>query len=258
MAYIYILKNKVNNKLYVGQTTNIIKRFSSHKKSKSSQIISRAIRKHGWDNFIKYVYLCPKCLLDFIEKFLIKIFKATDSSCGYNIYSGGNKNKKYSEEFKEKLSEVHKGQFAGEKHPMYGKHHSEESKKKMSETQLKNPSKYWLGKHHSDATKIKMSENRKGKFSGKDSPFYGTHRSDKTKKKIGKANKGRKSKLAKKVICVDTGKIFDSILAASKYIGCSENSIGNCCRGKTKTGAGYHWMFYDEYLMMYKNDQEVA
>lgn len=32
-----------------------------------------------------------------------------------------------------RVSETMKGKFAGEKHPFYGKHHSEETKKKMSE-----------------------------------------------------------------------------------------------------------------------------
>lgn len=36
-------------------------------------------------------------------------------------------------ELKKKLSEAHKGQFVGDKHPMYGSNHKEETKKKISE-----------------------------------------------------------------------------------------------------------------------------
>ena len=52
----------------------------------------------------------------------------------------------------------------GEKHPMYGKHHSEETKKKLREA-------------------------RKGKHLGKDNPFYGKHHSEEAKKKLSEINK---------------------------------------------------------------------
>ena len=61
------------------------------------------------------------------------------------------KGKHHSEESKNKMSEAKKG----EKHPMYGKHLSEETKKKMREAKK--------GKHLSEGTKNKMSEAQKGK-----------------------------------------------------------------------------------------------
>ena len=61
-----------------------------------------------------------------------------------NAYAKGkpawNKGKKMSEEFCKKNSESHKGILAGEKHPMYGKHFTEESKKKMSDAKK---GKHW-------------------------------------------------------------------------------------------------------------------
>lgn len=54
----------------------------------------------------------------------------------------------------------------GSNHPMYGKHHSEEAKRKIS----KNNSRYWLGK---------------------DGPMLGKNHSEETKRKISKSNKGR-------------------------------------------------------------------
>ena len=38
------------------------------------------------------------------------------------------------EEIKGKIRQSHIGLLAGEKHPMYGKHHTEESRRKMSES----------------------------------------------------------------------------------------------------------------------------
>jgi len=61
----------------------------------------------------------------------------------------------------------------------------------------------------------------------------------------------------KKVICVTTNKIFDSLTMAGKSIEISDNGIRSCCRGRNKS-AGKHpitgeklvWMYYDEYLKL--------
>ena len=62
---------------------------------------------------------------------------------------------------------------------MFGKHHSEESKKKLSEINQgkKHP---FFGKHHTEEANLKMSEAAKGRTLSKD-----------TKRKIGEANKIR-------------------------------------------------------------------
>lgn len=77
-----------------------------------------------------------------------------------------------SEETKRKISEA----LSGSKHPNFGKHHSEKIRKKMSESAKGRG----LGRHLSEETKRKMSESRKGK-----------RRSDEWKKRIGDANRGR-------------------------------------------------------------------
>jgi len=57
---------------------------------------------------------------------------------------------------------------SGENHPLYGKHHTEETKRKMS------------GKKHSEESKRKMSINRMGEKN----PFYGQEHSEETKRKM--------------------------------------------------------------------------
>lgn len=59
-----------------------------------------------------------------------------------------------------------------------GKHHSEEARKKMSESRKGNQNN--KGKHHSDETKRKISEANKGK-----------HHSEESKKKMSEAQKGK-------------------------------------------------------------------
>ena len=49
----------------------------------------------------------------------------------------------------------------------------------------------------------------------------------------------------KKVLCIDTKEIFSGLDEAAKAVGGSPGSIGNCCRGKSKTASGYHWKYLD-------------
>lgn len=55
----------------------------------------------------------------------------------------------------------------------------------------------------------------------------------------------------KKVICIETGKIYRSIMDASRDTGFSSTSIGNMCRGKSKDlpinrKINIHFKFYEQ------------
>lgn len=51
----------------------------------------------------------------------------------------------------------------------------------------------------------------------------------------------------KKVICVETGEIFQSINKAASSIGRDAKGIRSCCTGSAQTCGGLHWRFFDEY-----------
>ena len=85
---------------------------------------------------------------------------------------------------------------SGENNGMYGKHLSDEAKRKIGEAHL--------GKHLSEEHKKKISESEKGKVTseetkakqresklGKKNPMYGKHMSDSAKSKISKFNKNK-------------------------------------------------------------------
>jgi len=80
----------------------------------------------------------------------------------------------------------HHNHNKGEKHPMFGKHHSEETRKKISLAGLGRipPNK---GKHHTEETKAKMSLTRKGKPSSN----KGKLMSEKTRKNMSIAQTGK-------------------------------------------------------------------
>lgn len=48
---IYQVKNKINNKIYIGQSIDIERRWNQHKYGKGSIILKNAIEKYGLDNF---------------------------------------------------------------------------------------------------------------------------------------------------------------------------------------------------------------
>lgn len=92
---IYIIRNKVNDKVYVGQTHVSIKlRFQNHLSAARrglDYVIGKAIRKHGEENF--YVELLEECLIEELnerEKYWISFFNSTDNRFGYNMSVGGN------------------------------------------------------------------------------------------------------------------------------------------------------------------------
>lgn len=68
-------------------------------------------------------------------------------------------------------------------------------------------------------------------------------RADERRCKLSEAKKGSKHPRAKKVMCVETGQVFDTIKEASELLGISYTNISDCCRDKQKTCGGYHWRY---------------
>lgn len=60
-----------------------------------------------------------------------------------------------------------------------------------------------------------------------------------------KARKARAKKYSKKVLCKETGKIYNSISEASVLNGLGYSHISQCVNGKRKTCGGLHWELVD-------------
>ena len=52
--------------------------------------------------------------------------------------------------------------------------------------------------------------------------------------------------LSKKVICITTGEIFNSMREACRKYNISSGSMTECCQGKRKTAGGYKWEYFKE------------
>lgn len=96
MVGIYKITNKVNGKVYVGQSIDIIDRWKQHyykafnsKEVAFNSAIHSAFRKYGIENFeLEVIEECSAEELDEKEKFWVKEFNSLSPN-GYNILSGG-------------------------------------------------------------------------------------------------------------------------------------------------------------------------
>ena len=111
MGIIYSAKNKVNEKVYIGKTYNpLYVRKNSHKydaKRGEPSYFYNALRKYDWDDFDWNVELNTD-YVDFWEKVFINNYKSQGLS--YNLKPGGDGGP-HTEETKKKISESQKGKI---------------------------------------------------------------------------------------------------------------------------------------------------
>ena len=214
---IYCYTNKINNKKYIGQTTNEnLRRIkfhtqeeycTSHKNGGRLSHFDNARKKYGVDSFAYEVLeqVTAEDLdtlhlkLDKLERFYISKYDSYNN--GYNSTTGGSSGWIASKETKDLMSNIAKRRFRDpNSHPMYGKHHSEEAKKRISNS-------------------------KKGTKTGGNNSF------------------------SKAVICyTKQGEFireFSSIAEANLFVGKPRNatSINRCCAGTLLSAYGYVWKF---------------
>ncbi len=218
-----------------------------------------------------------------IEIKLIEQYNTTDRLYGYNISKGGdtgnglsginhplygihklgknspNYGKHHSQISKDKISEAHK-LMIGELNPFYGKHHSDETKEK-----IRNQNKgRFIGKENPrakpvicletgiiyDTVKIaadennlhsgnivnscEMKRNKTGNLHWQYLQDYKNGIKIDILKNVGNS---------KKILCVETGIVYDSIKQASVDIGVDTSGISKVCSGTRKLAGGYHFKY---------------
>lgn len=221
MTGIYLIKNLVNGKKYIGQSVDIQRRKKEHKYicSESNQSLKRAYNKYGYDNFsFEVLEECDKSLLDEREIFWIEKLKPE-----YNRTRGGRgvTGISFSEETKEKLREAGKKQWNSK---------TEEEKAQIIKNNLKGPQ---VGHSVSEETREKLRNANLGK-----------KQSQETIKKRCAKLKGRhrdNSYRNKPVICIETGEVFKSIKDANEKYGLS--TLCGHLKGKYKTCKGKHYRY---------------
>ena len=204
-----------SGKIYIGQSININSRIRKYrnKNCKNQVRLYNSILNYGFENhsfeiieecfanklnekerFWQNYYNCTgnkglNCKLTETDSISGKLSEETKFKIGFS-----NKGKKRTVEQIENMSIIMKGKFSGEKHPMYGKKHTEDAKNKISESKKGN--KNMLGKNHSEKSKEKISNSLKGFKHTEESKakiskgLLGRKVSIETRKKISESNKG--------------------------------------------------------------------
>ena len=279
--YIYIHTNKINNKVYIGQTSKAPeerwkKNGYGYLQKKNGEYIqplfARAIKKYGWNNFEHIIWAegLTAEKANEIERLLIALYNSNDPEYGYNLRSGGN-NSKHSEETKKKMSEIMKGKPS----PNKGILMSEAQKQKISnskkgistgpksEDTKRKISEGNKGKIVSEETRKRISEARKEcwkdedyrqnqiekhKWQAKENhPMYGKHHSEETIEKIRQAH----TKMY--VWCIELEELFYSPEDVKRKLGIDASDVRKVCKGLKQsagkhpvTGEKLHWKFIDK------------
>lgn len=216
---IYMIQNKVNNKIYIGQAVDIEDRWKAHRSGlrggyHPNKHLQNSWKRDGEENFEFTILLeCKESQLNTFEEYYIFELMTYDPRVGYNNSYGGNSGRP-----------------------------TEEAKRKMSESRK--------GKQLSEEHKRKLSEANKGKYCGEKNPNYGKQLSEETKRKISE-------NMSKPVVQIDPTtnkivKVWESAKEAGGQGGFTPSAITACCRGERKTHKGYKWMFLSDY----KNSSE--
>lgn len=223
MGWIYLIRNKVNGKCYVGQTRQkkVESRWAYHKNPSVSNdgYFANAVRRHGWDSFETSI-ICEIPNEELNDREILEISERnTLSPNGYNLDGGGGVNKvvhdetrekmrqsqlgrKHSEEVKARIGAAHKGEL----NHNYGVVYTEEHRKKLRESARKS------GYDHS---------------------------------KIAEKDKPNKTEVDQYTVEGEFVKTHESITKAAEVMGIVRSAISRCCRGKSKSSGGFIWKYRD-------------
>ena len=178
--FIYMTTNLITNEKYIG------KHYGTEDDSYlgSGLILQRAILKYGKENFKREILYFSKNNQENNEKEkeFIKLYNAVEDKMFYNISEGGDGGDIFHTlplEQQEQLREKARQQCLGKGNPMYGKHHTEETKEKLRK----------IDKSYTQTEEYRknMSEATKGEKNG----MYGKKHTEESKQKMSKAKKGK-------------------------------------------------------------------
>lgn len=145
---IYKITNKVNGKIYIGQTTKTLEKRKSQHLTRAKQGVQthlcQAIRKYGEKNF-NFEVICrvfDKTVLNDLEIYFISYYDSIHN--GYNMVDGGNNNIMFNSDIKDKHDNIMRSDTVRDKISNslkeYRKQHpfSEEHRRKLSERAMGN------------------------------------------------------------------------------------------------------------------------
>lgn len=263
-----------NGKVYIGITSkkNVKERWGENGKYYKSQFVYRAIQKYGWEN-IRHDILFENLTKEQAEQKeieLIALYESNKSNKGYNIQNGGNTQGTMAFSTREKISRLRKEYIKNNGSNWKENFQSEDAQKKrkqklseyyknnvVSEQTRQKISKAVKGKtghkwtdeeklRHSELFKDRVfTEEWKNKISeakkGSGNAMFGKKLSEEHREKISKALKISSKK--RKVYCVETDTIYESISDAGRILNINSGCICRVCLKKRNHTRGYHFEY---------------
>lgn len=253
---IYIIKNIKNDKIYVGESLNIKNRLYQHCYG-GNQVIQKAIKKYGIDNFFVYVEYLPSFtkedLLN-VEEQLILDYDSI-SPKGYNICKRGNDATGciQTEESKLRKSLALKGI----------KRSDEEIKKSSiartgltrtieQKINMSNAHKGLSNGPRTEEDKLKIKNSLIERYKTEKHPMTGRKQTQEFKDRLSILKKGKSNEKAKKsILQIDPISLkvlkewpstIDAVLELYKDP-TKSSSISAALNGKYKTALGFKWQF---------------
>lgn len=147
MACVYKITNKITGRFYIGSTNNLQRRKTEHfgelkRKEHHSKLMQYDYENYGKESFVVEVLeYCDECVKRDREQYYIDLLKPVEN--GYNSSHSAYANDSLPPRY-------------GEKNSFYGKKHSEETKRILSERM-----KSHTGWKHTEETKNKMRNSSK-------------------------------------------------------------------------------------------------
>ena len=207
---VYQIRNIITNVCYSGQSIHLKQRPGQHwsalKNNKHwNGHLQNSYNKYGKEFFVFEILIyCTLEELTYYEQLFYDIDKSHGLSYNTRDCVDSNKGIKRSLETKRLISENHPD-MSGENHPMWGKHHTEATKEKISNANKGENSSMW-GKKQTDETIAKRQktfsertdeeksithEKQSRAQSKENNPMWGKTLSEETKEKISKSLKGK-------------------------------------------------------------------
>ena len=208
-----------------------------------------AIQKYGWSAFSHEILASglSETEAKAMEIDYIALYRSNEQGHGYNISAGGDL-ASCCEESNEKRSESVKTLWSDDEFRaravsgMAGKTRSDAARQNISAAQkrrFEDPQERALvglrqiGKTRSEEAKKKTSESLRAYY--KDPEHIKA-----LKEAHAKPNRDR---LARPVLCIETGEVFAAVIDASKAMGITHQNIIKVCQGQRPRAGGYSWKY---------------